>query len=146
MLPWSCLCEPLHRKSCMRRENVMRRCTDCMKSLTHWPTSPFLSYNLLQNIESLKERSGDGGGVEITRRTRLRERMHVRTIVGARDAFCGKMRARLAPLSSLLTQKLYKIEGGGGGEWSVIRRKSHLEPLIHLVWTGANWVAYRLNV
>lgn len=80
---------------------------------------PFLAYNLHQNIESLKERSGEGGGVEITRRTRLRERMHVRTIVGARDAFSGKMRANR---SSLITQKLYKIEQAAisnGGGWMV---------------------------
>jgi len=110
---------------------------------THWlhgiadplTNLPLSSLRSAPKLESLKERSGEGGGVEITRRTRLRERMHVRTIVGARDAFSGKMRAR-----PLLTQKLYKILS----LYRMMGQISHLEPLIHLVWTGVNW--YRLNV
>lgn len=55
---------------------------------------PFLTNNLHQSTESLKEAvRAPGGGVEITRRTRLKERMHVRTIEGARDEFSGKMRS-----------------------------------------------------
>jgi len=36
MQSWSCLCEPLQRKSCMRRENVMRRHT--LTAWNRWPT------------------------------------------------------------------------------------------------------------
>lgn len=64
---------------------------------------PFLTYNLHQN--TITERSSEGGGVEITRRTRLKERMHVRTIVGARDEFSGKMRAAL-PQAKLKASRL----------------------------------------
>lgn len=72
-----CLCITHQIKSCMRRGNVMRLYTDCMKSLTHWPTSPFPPHNLHQNRVS--ESNREGGGVLITRRTRQSERMHVRT-------------------------------------------------------------------